>query len=161
MFIVPPLLCCFRKSWTNSLKSLNYRKIPPERPVSPIRPSLTSCQGRDWLYPRMTLSQSVMPYCTADVCSTPLEMYATVPTLLTRDRTNPAFCRICSTPGSWPLVRVRDARTVFVGWVLFHVALNAASRTRPFAPPHLNRVQRIMLRKCSYNANHDAPKTTW
>ena len=23
-FIVPPLLCCFRQSWTNSLKSLNY-----------------------------------------------------------------------------------------------------------------------------------------
>ena len=39
----------------------------------------------------MTLSQSVMPYCTVDVCSTPLEMYATVPTLLARDRTNPAF----------------------------------------------------------------------
>ena len=80
-----------------------------------------------------------MPYCTADACSTPLEMYATVPTLLTRDRTNPAFCRVCSSPGSWPLVGVRDARTVFVGWVLFHVALNAASRTRPSAPPHLKR----------------------
>ena len=117
-----------------------YRKIPPECPISPICPSLPSCQqGCDWLYPRMTLSQSVMPYCTADACSTPLEVYATVPTLLTRDRTNPAFCRVCTTPGSWPLVGVRDARTVFVGWVLSHAALNAASRTRPSAPPHLKR----------------------
>ena len=138
--------CKFSFDWKSSFLvgkpvdwSIYMCKIPPERPVSPIRPSLTSCQGRDWLYPRMTLSQSVMPYCTADACSTPSEMYATVPTLLTRDRTNPEFCRVCTTPGSWPLVGVRDARTVFVGWVLFHVALNAASRTRPSAPPHLKR----------------------
>ena len=57
-----------------------YRKIPPDRPVSPMRPSLTSCQGSDhrlW---------SAMPYCTADRCSTRLQMYATVHTLLTFGR---------------------------------------------------------------------------
>ena len=31
----------------------------------------------------------MIPYCTADASSTWLEMYATVPTLLTRDRTHP------------------------------------------------------------------------
>ena len=88
-------------------------KIPPERPISPIRPSLTSGQGSDWLYPRMTLW-----------CRTVLH----------------SVCRHVPNP----VGNVRNiAHPLDQGshklfhFSLFHVVLNAASRTRPCTPPHL------------------------
>ena len=91
-------------------------------PVSPIRPSLTSCQGRD---PRMTLSQSGMPYCTADACSTPLEMYATVPTLLTRGRTNPEFFTLN------PSTTINTIHTLYI-CLLFNVFSSALHEKKSF-----------------------------
>ena len=62
----------------------------------------------------------------------PLQHPSTAPFIFSHH--HPYSQRKCHT-----LVGVRDARTVFVGWVLFHVALNAARRTRPSASPHLKR----------------------